>query len=106
MVSVTEGAAAELKKIMEEKKMSGYGLRVFVADVGCCGPEYGIGLEKDMQDNDKVFESHAIKIFIGEDLDRMLDGSVIDYVETPHGSGFVINRSGAPSCGDSCSSCH
>ena len=107
MVSITENAAVELKKIMEEKEMSEHGLRIFAAGEGCCGPEYGIGLEENLQDSDKVFESHEIKIFVTEGLAATLDGSVVDYVKTPYGSGFVINRPGASTCGDgSCNSCH
>lgn len=107
MVSITENAAVELKRIMEEKEMSDHGLRVFLAGTGCCGPEYGIGLEKNQQEGDKVVESHEIKIFISEEVARRLDGSAIDYVETPHGSGFIINRPEESSCSsDSCDACH
>lgn len=105
MVSITEDAAAKLKKIMEKKEKSDCGLRIFVADVDCCGPEFGIGLEEKPQESDTVFESHGIKIFIGEDLAKVLDGSVIDYTETPYGSGFVINSSSASSCCSSSRSC-
>ncbi len=68
MVSMTEGAASELKKILEKENKTECGLRIFIAGDSCMGPEYGIGLEETAQESDKVFESHGIKIFIDGNL--------------------------------------
>ncbi len=107
MVSVTESAVAEFKKVLEREKKSGHGFRIFIANIGCCGPEYGIGFEEKAQESDTVFEDHGVKFFLDENAHRALDGSIVDYTETPYGSGFVINNPNAcSSCGSSSDSCH
>ena len=41
-VQLTPAAASKLGKLLEEKNMPGYGLRVFVAGGGCSGMQYGM----------------------------------------------------------------
>lgn len=110
MVNITENAAAELKKILEKEDKSDNGLRIFVAGAGCSGPQYGIGLEEKAQEGDIVFESHGIKIFVTEDVAKGLDGSTVEYEETPQGPAFLITNPNVSSCcsgsGNGSSSCH
>ena len=101
MVGISKNAAIELKRVMENGKKTITGLRIFLADMSCCGPEYGIGLAEEPQKNELVYESHGIKIFITDKVARELDGSVIEFEETPYGSGFIID---SPSALSACSS--
>lgn len=99
MVNITKNAAVELKKVLETGKNSVFGLRIFLADMNCCGPEYGIGITEKPQKTDEVYESHGIKIFVSKKVAKELNGSVIKYEETPYGSGFIIDSPTAfPSC--------
>lgn len=103
MVSVTENAAFEIKKVLSKENKSDFGLRISITGAGCMGPEYGIGLEQKPKGSDVVFESHGIKIFVGEDVAAELNGSIIEYKETPQGSSFVINNPNTHSgCSGSC----
>lgn len=106
MVSMTENAAAELKKILKKEDKSGCGLRIFIAGAGCAGPQYGIGIEEKAQEDDTVFESQGVKIFVGKSVVGDLDGSIIDYKETPQGPGFLITNPNVSSCCGDSSSCH
>ncbi len=106
MVSITEDAATELKKILEKEDKVGNGLRIFIAGAGCSGPQYGIGLEEKPQEDDIVFESHGIKIFVTEDVAKGLDGSIVGYEPTPQGPAFVITNPNVSSCCSGSSSCH
>jgi Fe-S cluster assembly iron-binding protein IscA len=37
----------------------------------------------------------------------MLEGSTVDYIETPQGSGLIVNNPNVKSsCGGSCAGCH
>lgn len=101
MVDITKNAAVELKRVLENRKKTVSGLRIFLADINCCGPEYGIGLAEKPQKTDEVYESHGIKIFVSKKVARELDGSVIEFEETPYGAGFVID---SPTSFPSCSS--
>lgn len=99
MVDITKNAAIELGRILENGKKTVSGLRIFLTDINCCGPEYGIGIAEKPQKNEKVYESHGIKIFASEKVAKELDGSTIEYEETPYGSGFIIDSPTAfPSC--------
>ena len=99
MVNVSKNAAVELKRVLENGKESVAGLRIFLSDLSCCGPEYGIGLADKPHKNEKVYESHGIKIFISDKVAKELAGSVIEFEETPYGSGFIIDTPTAfPTC--------
>ena len=99
MVDITKNAAVELKRVLENGKKTSSGLRIYIADISCCGPEYGIGLAERPQKNEIVHESHGIKIFISEKVAKELAGSTIEYEETPYGAGFIIDSPTAfPSC--------
>ena len=98
MVNVTKNAAVELKRVLENGKKSLFGLRIFLADMGCCGQEYEIGIAEKPQKTDEVYESHGIRIFVSRKVAKELTGSVIEYEETPYGSGFIIDSPTAASC--------
>ena len=99
MVNVTKNAAVELKRVLENGKKSIFGLRIFLADMSCCGPEYGIGIAEKPQKTDEVYESHGIRIFVSRKVAKELNGSVIEYEETPYGSGFIIDSpTSVPTC--------
>jgi iron-sulfur cluster insertion protein len=108
MVNITENAAIELKKVLGNGNKTATGLRIFIVDVSCCGPEYGLSLAEKPQKNDVVSESHGIKIFVSEEVAKELNSSVIEYEETPYGSGFIIdNPTAFPTCSSGGSgACH
>jgi iron-sulfur cluster assembly accessory protein len=107
MVTITDRAAAEIKNILKKENKPGYGIRIFIAGASCSGPQYGMMLEEKPGEGDKIIESNGVKIIIDKKLELYLDGSEIDYVETPYGSGFSITNSNVgASCGSGCSSCH
>ncbi len=108
MVNITEKAAAELKKILEKENKQDFGLRISIAGMGCGGPQYMLTLDEKPGEGDEVIECSGIKIFLNEKTKIVLDGSEIDYVETPQGAGFTINNpnTSASGCGPSCGGCH
>ncbi|MFH1774202.1 MAG: iron-sulfur cluster assembly accessory protein [Methanobacteriota archaeon] len=104
MVIVTEKAAAELRNILEKENKKGCGLRIFMAGFGCSGPQYGLVLEEKATGEDKVTESNGVRVFLDENMDALLSGAEIDYIES---AGFVINNPNAhaSNCGPSCGGC-
>lgn len=82
-------------------------MRIFMAGLGCGGPQYGLALEEKATSEDRITESNGVKIFLDENMDVLLSGAEIDYIETEYGAGFVINNPnvGAGGCGPSCSGC-
>ncbi len=105
MVRITERAAEEIKKILREEGKEDYGVKVYIAGMGCSGPSYGLTLAKEAEEGEKEIESNGIRIFVSEVVEAYLADSEIDYVETPYGSGFAVNAPGGSACGSGCSSC-
>ena len=75
-------------------------LRVAVSAGGCSGFEYGFNLDKDQNDDDRIFEAQGIKIVVDETSLELLSGSTVDYVDDLAGASFRLQIPNATaSCG-------
>ncbi len=105
-LSLTESAAAEVRKFMEAEGLTSEkgGLRVRVVPGGCSGFQYGMNLEEAPTDNDEVIETSGLRLFVDMFSAQYLTGVTIDYVTSVMGSGFTFtnpNASGGCGCGSS-----
>jgi iron-sulfur cluster assembly protein len=100
-IAISDKAAAQIKKVMEENKVpQGAGLRMGVKGGGCSGFTYVLGFDEKSNDNDKVFESNGVKIFVDERSLPYLVGAVLDYQDDLTGKGFTFNNPNATrTCG-------
>lgn len=105
MVNLTDKAAEEFKNLLKKEGKPDYGVKVFVAGIGCSGPQYGLSLEKAPEEGEKVFESKGVKIYLSPKAAEELDEGVIDYIKSEYGEGFVLNNPNAKGCGPSCGGC-
>lgn len=109
MVVLTPLASQKIQALMAEKNLQGYGLRVYVAGMGCSGLQYGLAFENRTEEGDFVFESQGTRVYLDAQSALYLDGAIVDYVEGPQGSGFKIENpnevSGCSSCGSASSGC-
>ncbi len=104
MVDLSSAAATRLQGIMDEKKLAGYGLRVFVSGGGCGGMQYGMGFDQKARSGDVIETVEGIQVFIDPVSAQYLDGIQIDYVDALMGGGFKIENPNAIatcSCGQS-----
>jgi iron-sulfur cluster assembly accessory protein len=104
MVQITDKAAEEFKNLLEKEGKSDYGVKVFVAGVGCSGPQYGLSLEEKPEDGEKVYENNDVKFYLTTEAEEALEGVEIDYIKSEQGEGFVINNPNQ-GCGPSCGGC-
>ncbi len=113
-ITVTPTAAQAVQNILDERKLEGYALRVYVAGGGCCGVNFGMALDNNFQDMDTSIEANGVKLVIDQGSMEYLQGATIDFVNDPqHGQGFAINSPNARKqshengeecgCGGSCS---
>jgi len=104
-ITVTQTAAGEVQRFMEEQgAINGAGLRVAVLPGGCSGFQYGLNIEDEAQDDDEIFESNGVRLFVDPFSGQYLDGVEIDYVTTMMGAGFTFknpNATGGCGCGSS-----
>ena len=99
-VTLTEKAASEVKRIIEEQ---GNGqelvLRIGVQGGGCSGMTYFMDFDEARAD-DKVFASGGVRVVVDPKSILHLSGAVLDFSEGLMGSGFTIkNPNAKSSCG-------
>jgi iron-sulfur cluster assembly accessory protein len=111
-ISISSAAAQAVQNIIEEKKLVGYALRVYVSGGGCCGVQFGMALDDNIREVDTAFETEGIKLVIDEVSIDHLRGASIDFIDDPErGAGFIVNNPNAKehnhsddacACGGSC----
>jgi len=104
VITVTEKAAEELKKLAEQHGIKEPVLRVQAVPGGCSGISYSMGFD-EVRDNDIVIKQHGIKVIVDENSAPFINGAEIDYVQTPFGEGFKINNPNLLNLGGGCSTC-
>jgi iron-sulfur cluster assembly accessory protein len=106
--TITDKAVEMAKNFMVEEGKEGWGLRIFKAGEGCCGPALGLDIQENPAEGDEVIDNNGLKVFIDKDCGESLSDMQMDYVEDGERAGFILNGGDAPSCGSSgsgCSSC-
>ena len=101
-VQLTETAAQEIKRVIEEQKMpAGVTLRIAVAGGGCSGFEYKLGFDEHVDEQtDTVREMHGVRVAVDKKSLLYLDGTEIDFHNGIEKRGFVFNNPNATkSCG-------
>jgi iron-sulfur cluster assembly protein len=99
---LTERAAKEVKKIMDEQKMpESVVLRVGVQGGGCSGFSYALGFDNEVNPAiDEVAEVHGIKVVVDRKSNMYLNGTEVDFYEGLEKRGFTFNNPNAQkSCG-------
>lgn len=104
-ITLTKRAAQKYLEILEEEGKQGWGLRFAEKMAGCNGFEYSLDYSEKARPDDTIFESMGIQIHVNNLMVKKLLGSVIDFIDGLHGSGFkVSNPNVKSSCG--CGSSH
>lgn len=105
MISVTEKAAREVRRIIAEQGLEQETfLRVGVSAGGCSGFSYVLGFDAEPKDGDESFEFHGIKVVMSAGAKPYLEDIAIDFRDDVMKRGFVFenpNASGTCGCGSS-----
>jgi iron-sulfur cluster assembly protein len=100
IVTLTETAAQRVKRLISEKGLDGYGLRLFVGGGGCSGLQYGMAFENEETESDFVMNVDGVKVMVDSMSSQYLMGATVDYVDNLMGGGFKIeNPNAVSSCG-------
>jgi iron-sulfur cluster assembly accessory protein len=103
-ITLTKKAAEAFKKISEDEGKKGFALRFDEKSAGCSGFEYVLGFSEAADENDKVYESHGVKIHVNVHVLPRLLGCVIDYTDGLHAGFHISNPNAKSSC--ACSKSH
>ena len=98
-INVTDAALVVVRKLLEEKNVPDYGLRVFVAGGGCSGFSYILRFDQK-REGDDLYEINGIQVAMDKAHAIYLLGMEIDFVDGLQNRGFSFNNPNASStCG-------
>lgn len=101
-VVLTERAAEEVKRIVEQQKLEeGAVLRVGVTGGGCSGFSYALGFDTSFDEKaDSKFECHGVDVVVDKKSALYLDGTTVDFYDGIDKRGFTFdNPNAVKSCG-------
>ena len=106
MIKVSESASKKIINMMEEEGFDATTdyVRVGVNSGGCSGLSYELKFDKELGENDKVFEDSNVKIAIEKKSFLYLAGTILEFSGGLNGKGFVFNNPNAQrtcGCGES-----
>ena len=102
-ITMTESAQLHLERsILAREK--GLGVRLAVKTTGCSGLSYLLEFVDDALEEDRVFETGSVKIFVDPKSLVFLDGTELDYVKEDLNEGFEFKNPNVKNecgCGES-----
>ena len=106
MIKVSDLAKAKAVQLMTEDGFNAETdfIRVGVKSGGCSGLSYELKFDKEIGENDKVFEDNNVKIAVEKKSFLYLAGTILEYSGGLNGKGFVFNNPNATrtcGCGES-----
>jgi iron-sulfur cluster assembly protein len=79
-IQLTESAAGHVKSMLSHQQ-GAVGLRLGTRKSGCTGFAYVVDYAERVEDEDRVFVSHGVKVVVDNDSLPILDGMTVDYVK-------------------------
>jgi len=100
MITLTEAAVKEVKRVMAEQNLTHAFLRVGVRGGGCAGLSYSIEFDTELQPHDRTFEVDGLTVVVDAKSYLYLNGTTLDYVQLGLTRGFVFrNPAARQTCG-------
>jgi iron-sulfur cluster assembly accessory protein len=103
-VTLTDGAAAKVKALLEQEGRTDLALRIAVQPGGCSGLRYQLFFDDRTLDGDDRHSYEGFSLVVDRMSVPYLGGATIDFVDTIEKQGFTIdnpNATGSCACGDS-----
>jgi iron-sulfur cluster assembly protein len=104
VMSMTDGAAARVREIVENSGPDARGIRVGIKKGGCAGMEYTIGLVTQPNPKDDLIERDGARVWVEPAAVLYLLGTEMGFENTTLRSGFTFsnpNQTSACGCGES-----
>jgi iron-sulfur cluster assembly protein len=106
MIKVSDDARKKIISLMQEDGFDASRdyVRVGVKSGGCSGLSYDLKFDKEIGENDKVFEDNDIRVAVEKKSFLYLAGTILEFSGGLNGKGFVFNNPNANrtcGCGES-----
>ena len=97
-ISITPTAVDEVKRIKALQSLDGSTfLRISILGGGCSGMHYALNFDTDFDDAaDTKYDFGDVTLATQKKFDPHFDGTEIDFVNSPMGSGFAIENPNFP----------
>ena len=102
MIKVAETAKDKVAMLMREEGFdpSNDFVRVGVKSGGCSGLSYDLKFDREVHEEDKLFEDNQVKILVDKKSLLYLIGTTLEFSGGLNGKGFVFNNPNAQrTCG-------
>ena len=97
-VALTEKAARHVARYIA-RRGKGHGLRVGVRTTGCSGLAYKLEYVDEPVAEDRVFESHGVKVYVDPKSLPYIEGTELDFTREGLNEGFKFRN---PNVKDEC----
>ena len=99
-IKLTDGAIAEIKRLMNEPEFDSTNvLRIGVKGGGCSGLSYMLGFDKST-DNDNEYDADGVRFVMEKAHEMYLAGMEVDYQGGLNSRGFTFkNPNASTTCG-------
>jgi iron-sulfur cluster assembly accessory protein len=98
-ITVTERAAAHVRRIAQREGRPDAYLRLRVTAGGCSGFSYKLSIEEASAEDDHVVDAHGIRVVIDPRTAPIVEGSTLDFNAAMLGGGLkVINPRAVHEC--------
>lgn len=106
MIKVSDSARTKIVQLMTEDGFDAVNdyVRVGVKSGGCSGLEYVLKFDKEIGENDKIFNDNDVKIAVEKKSFLYLAGTTLEFSGGLNGKGFIFNNPNASrtcGCGES-----
>ena len=100
-ITITAAADKFIRRMVRFAGKPGDGFRLTVSPGGCSGLASNFTVERVPVPGDAVLEQNGTRVFLPLETQLLLEGAMIDFVETVKESGFVFRdvASGSRGCG-------
>jgi iron-sulfur cluster assembly accessory protein len=99
-VTLTDGAVAKVRELVDAEGDPNLALRMAVRPGGCSGFSYEMFFDTEVEDGDIVEEFDGVRVVVDPQSVERLRGSTLDYRDGLMEAGFAINNPNVTrSCG-------
>lgn len=100
-VTLTEAAATEIKRVIDEQNFTDKVLRIGIVAGGCSGFQYSLTFDDGYDESkDHLTEQHGVRMVVDKRSDLHLDGTTLDFYSGLEKRGFTFdNPNVVKSCG-------
>jgi iron-sulfur cluster assembly accessory protein len=105
MVQITPEAIAYINDLIAKNDKQGHGIKIYLSGMGCSGPAFGMAFQQGKKEGEFEQPSEGFSVYYDGETKEILDACTVDFIETPYGSGLIVenpNKSGCGSCGGGC----